>query len=360
MPANLATYRRPLAVAAAGLVVTAVAYAAAWLWTAAIARNEIARWIGRQRDQGLTVVIGDLRTDGFPGKIRITVPDIVVTAPVTNGGWSWRTSAVRFRTWPFAWQGLDLDVGGTHGVAGLATPPGVPFWLSSPVAGGTVRWGTGGRIESLELRADDLRIALAPDGAPLLRFGHGHISLAHAEGAEKASGPRFPTSGRVLLEAEDLSVPPDLGFAITGPVRRAAVEFEITGELPAGALAESLEAWRSTGGTLELRRAELDWPPLRVTGDATMALDEHLQPMAAANIRVQGGGKVLDALVATGQMGRDEAALGQVGVAIMSKTTDSGEAEISVSLSLQDRRLTAGPLTLMEVPTLRWPEIRLP
>ncbi|MEQ9449282.1 MAG: DUF2125 domain-containing protein, partial [Rhodospirillaceae bacterium] len=119
----------------------------------------------------------------------------------------------------------------------------------------------------------------------------------------------------------------------------------------------TLEAWQADAGTLEVDALNLEWAPLSLMASGTMALDGSLQPVGAFNARFQGFFHALDALAEQGVVRSRDASMARVVLGLLTRTPPhGGPPELSLPMTLQDGKLFAGPVELMSVPTLRWPE----
>ena len=100
-------------------VIVAIGYSAAWFMTAALMKLQTAQFLAAQRSAGIIVNTGPIESSGFPGRVHVTISDVAVAAPIVGGGWTWQTKRVRVAAWPLVWHKLDLDLGGTHRLAGM-------------------------------------------------------------------------------------------------------------------------------------------------------------------------------------------------------------------------------------------------
>ena len=115
--------------------------------------------------------------------------------------------------------------------------------------------------------------------------------------------------------------------------------------------------WRDGGGTFEVQHAALQWGPLDLTGSATLALDDHLQPMGAATAKVRGYVATLDALAGARLIPPQAAMAAKAVLGLMAHTPqDGGPPEVEVPLTLQNRQLSVGRIPLAHLPEFSWPD----
>jgi hypothetical protein len=344
-----------------GIAVAVLAglYVAAWFATANVVRDGARAWLAQQQGGGLTIATGDWRTAGFPGRIVITVPDVVATAPVSAGGWVWRSPRILLSTTALAFHHLTVDFAGMH-TLGYGDAPGGTVLLAADEARADIALAWGGRLRRSTLTATQLTVRLTQDGAPLVRIGSGRVDaeVLDKDGAPSTSPTLAPTA-RVELEARDVSLPPGL-MPLETPIVRAALTAELTGTWSAGSLPQVLDLWRAGGGTVEIRSAALDWAPIRVAGSGTFALDEKLQPTGAASLRVQGGAELMDGLAKAGVLSAQAASVARLGLALLMRPNAAGVQELNVPLTLQDRAVSAGPLQLGTLREITWPPLAVP
>jgi hypothetical protein len=131
----------------------------------------------------------------------------------------------------------------------------------------------------------------------------------------------------------------------------------VQGQIPAAAgLTATASAWRVAGGSVKIRHLALGWGPLGVSGSATLALDEDLQPMGTGTSHLVGYTAALDALAAQGAISRSAATAANAVLSLLSNAPGEGEPpEVDVPLTLQYRTLSMRQVPLIRFPELDWP-----
>lgn len=344
---------------ALGLGIAAALYGGAWLVSAHLLRTGVEHWLQARRDEGFTVRAGALATTGFPARVAVRVTDVDFAAPPARGRWAWRTPAVEVAVSPLRLDHVVLDLAGAHQLTGpwleipslqftaakaaltLDLKDGAVDEAQLTVEGGDGAWGSDSR---LHMDKAGVRVALHPD-AP-----------APAPPASGKAGDALPKiSSRLAVRIENLTVPGALPPPLSNTLHEIAFNADVVGPVGDGALPKLLAAWSAAGGAIDLKDVTLDWPPITVSGEGSVALDQDLQPMGAFTSRVAGFTEVLDIMVREHRVGNDEAAVAKAMLGLMAKPGPGGRAEISVPLTVQERVLTAGPLKLFALPRIDWP-----
>ena len=326
-------------------------------------RVQIAQFIEAQRNGGIILNTGPLAASGFPGRVHVTIPDIAVAAPIVGGGWTWQTKRVSVAAWPLVWRKLDIEFDGTHRLAGMVTRLDQPVWITTGKARGHLELDGGAHLINGVLTAEDTGVALSEGGEAWL-----HVKSLRAAGQllekpaapPQGANPSQPATGRIELEVREVTLPKDLPVPSAAPLTRAAITAETTGAWMSGPLPQVLDAWRTSGGTLEVRDVMLDWAPIHLEGNGTVALDQSLQPMGSFALRLQGGGDVLELMTRQGSLSQTQGQVMRAGLSLLSKQNQAGIAELNVPLTLQDRQFSAGPFPLGRMMEIGWPRIVVP
>ena len=338
--------RRVVAIATVVLLVLATAHGALWWWVTAQMEQNVAAVIAAPPMPGWRAGAGKLRRGGWPLAATVEVPALVVEGSLTPGD-TMRWHAERLtvalelthpRTLVVAVTGAQqlqfgaatpIPISTTHLRAELPLEPGVP---ARAVA-----------IEVVDLHAN------LPDG----RFSLGRLDLAvESRSAAQQGEPAVAVVGT----AQQVVLPPVLEWPLGPNIDRLLFDLVVTGPVPRSPdLAERAEAWRDGGGAVEVRRLELAWGEVSLSGGATLALDARLQPMGAANARVGGYAAALRALTSSRLLTpRSAAAAGAVLSLMARRPPEGGAPVVEVPLSLQNRTLALGRIPLLRLPELVW------
>jgi hypothetical protein len=345
-----------------GVAIAAALYTIAWFVSAHLLQGEVESWLTARRADGFTIRTGTLASAGFPFRVAVRVPDLDLAAPPQKGKWTWQTAAVEVSASPAHLSHLTLDLSGTHIISGP--------WLESPPLRFTTEKGRlavdldgNGQVTATQLNIEN------GDGSWNTDHSRLHVNMAAVRlslnpptetPAAPASGPvtgSMPVvSARLEVNIDTLTLPGALPAPLSTTLKGIAFTADVVGPMGSGTLPKILDAWQSAGGAINLKAFTLDWAPLAIAGEGSIALDQDLQPLGAFTTRVRGFAAGIDIMVEQHRMDRKEATLAKGVLGMMSKPSTGGETEISVPLTVQDRMLSAGPLKLFEIPRVNWPQ----
>ncbi|HKW54379.1 MAG TPA: DUF2125 domain-containing protein [Stellaceae bacterium] len=334
--------RRIIAASVALLVAAAAAsYTGYWFYIAYRLPDRIAGWAEARGAEGYTVRWDGLAVGGFPASFRVTMTG---------------ASLAGARPLPFE--------GRTAVLIGEAHPWNLRRWhVTAPQVARVEGPHEGDAISAATL---DVTVAIGADKAASVAVtahqiaGSGAASLLSIAGADAqiVLPARPPTDhrqdgARVALQLAGIGLPravPSLGATVD----RVTLSAVLKGAIPAGKLRDALAAWRDDGGTIELEQGTLDWGKLAASANGTLALDGALQPMGALTATIENHDAVIDAAVAGGTMRAQDANLAKVLLGLMAKPGADGNKQLTLPVTLQNRRLYLGPAQIAVLPVVTW------
>ena len=323
------------------ILATLVALAAAWLvWWQSIAstmKEQLTAWTVEAKALGWTIGTGEVAIDGFPFLLRMR---LAAPAVGDGAGRLWRGPPLSVTLRPWAPERASLTMPGQH----LLSAGGEPLVLQMGTAKVDLVLGGHG-LEALAADFGDLTAG----GAHLGRAELSLNRLAFAPVTFSTPSLSLSLTLRDLLPAAE--PPPPMGRRLVV----AAVKARLLGWLPAAAPKVSVEAWRRDGGTVEVDGLTVEWPPLRLSGKGTLALDRDLQPLWAGSCSIRGLGEAIDALTGQGLVRAKDGALAKLVLGLLSRPAADGVAELTAPVSVEDRMLHIGPAALFKLPELTWP-----
>lgn len=330
------------------LVILALAYGGLWFLLGRNLRDLSQAWITAQQRAGWAIAIDDVRLTGFPTWPRVVVDTLDITAPLEEGGWSWSAKQLTLIPDSIALKGFTIQAPGRHEITAPWT--GNAQWaLEAARADFEFELDSQERLKHGRIYFSDAELT-DPNALPLVGVTRLDLALSLAPEDDTTSDTFARFSGAADAIRLAITLPP-----FERVIRTAQLDADLVGDLQPGRLSDALEAWRAGGGTLEVRKIRLDWPPLAIYGDGTVALDERLQPIAAFTTRISGFDDTLRALETRGIIPRGQADSAMVILNLLASTPQGTDTpELTVPVSVQDQRLSVGPFNVLDVPEVVW------
>ena len=337
---------------AGGVVLLAAGgHGGAWWWAVSTIEREVAANLVAPPLAGWRASGGALRRGGWPLAATVEVPALSAAGPLGNApGETWRWQAERLAvSLAFARpRTVEVTIGGQQSVqVGTASP--IPFTAQRLVALVTFEIGGPARTVTVEVAGLHAALPTGPLGIARLEIG-----TDQRPAAQKGEPVLV-----VMIAAQGINLPPGQPWPLGPTIERFLLDLVVTGPMPnIPDLADRAAAWRDGGGAVEVRRLELNWGEVTLSGGATLALDGQLQPVGAATARVAGHAAALRALTVAGMLTpRTSVAAGAVLALMARPPAGGGTPVVEVPFSLQNRTLALGGGALGRIPLVRVPEL---
>lgn len=323
------------------LLAAAASYTGYWFYIARRLPGTIADWAAARSAEGYDVRWDDLAVGGFPASLTVSL-----TGAALAGA----------RPLPFEAKAAA--------VIGEARPWNLRRWHVTAPNGARVEAARGG--DAISAAALDVTVATGADKDTSVRVAAHQITgsgaaalLGVAEVDAQLSLPARPPvdhrqeGARATVRLLGVALPravPSLGATIDSVTLSGALK----GAVRDGKLRDALAAWRDDGGTIELEQAALRWNSLAASANGTLALDETLQPIGALTATIENQNAVIDAAVAGGTMRAQDANLAKILLGLMAKPGPDGKKQLTLPVTLQNRRLYLGPAQIAVLPVITW------
>jgi hypothetical protein len=350
--------RRPLLAVlalAALLILAAAGYAGYWFYAVGQVRGGLADWAAARRAEGYAVSYAGPTITGFPFEIRVRLDQPMVVGRQKR--WRWAGDGVEAVAAPWSYRRIVVRPLGHQTVSFPSREGKQEMVASAADAVVVVAFDSDGRFSDATLDAESLTVAV-PDAPGPLSAEQAHIELHLPDTpTAAAAGPGLPPSAALSVRVQNLDLPEAAAGPLGSQLRWVTAYGQLLGTLPPGSPAQALAAWRDAGGTLELKSFGLTWGPLQIEGNATVALDDALQPEGAGSSRIRGYAETIDALVAQGLIKPNNGMLAKAALGLLAKApADGGPKVLTVPLTIQKRELYAGPIGLLHIPPIKWAE----
>ena len=346
------------------IILMGLGYSTLWLFGARQAEEAARIWIAAQTKAGWVASIDGLRATGFPGRIALEGSKIRLAPPPDKSTvpWRWEAEGLRVHALPWSLRKPTIEPLGANTVT-------LPTGEDGEMVAHTVTTGTArldlaldrqGQIVGFTVDATDIKATppRAPKGnKDALTLESALISLSPQEHSSKLLDLR-ESSYTLAVNLRGLNVPASL----EPPLGRRGEVLEATARIlgpvtlnPSEPFIETIKRWRDDGGTMEMDRFYLHWAPLEMSAAGSLALDQSLQPVAALNARFQGFFASVNRLEEVGVMRAREASVARVVLGLMAERNPSGGAPLlSVPMTIQDRQVRVGPVTVMTFSGIQW------
>jgi hypothetical protein len=343
--------RRLTILACVVLVLVIAGLSAFWLYGAERLQQTVGILEANWRAQGGEISYENFRLDGFPMWFRIQVDKPMVARPHAHSPWRWEGPPVRMRMSPFAPRGRSLFPG-KHRLD--ITLFGNPVTLAIEARDAEARYRGRSNSALYAVLGDTLSVGV--NGQPPLTIGNLDFEVTRLRGVTDHLKP----SAQFSFEIDNVALPQgSLPQQFRQrPIDLAVLQGQVLGPFTPDFNRAAAAAWRDTGGTVEIESLDLRWGPLKLVAVGTMALDENLQPLAALTATISGFNETIDALAGTGVLQKNEADSAKTLLGLLAKPPRllGGPPEITVPVTIQNQRLSLGPVALMTLPLIEWPD----
>jgi hypothetical protein len=346
---NASMRQRLPAIVVGALIAVVAGISILWFVVAASIRSEYQRWVEARRADGLTVAQESFDIQGFPSIWRVVLrrPNVVGRGPVA---WRWQGETIEVAYIPWSHEGVRLRVPGEQRLTIWGGERMETIRLRPERSEGSMVLDSAGRPTRLDLFLGAVEVVHEADDLTfrIVRV-HSAVTLNRTPDADY----RTPTFG-LKLQFDFVALPPSLAGYLGPAIAEAGIDLTFKGRLQSGPLAAAVDAWRDSGGTIEIERFVLRWGAFNGDGSGTFALDDLNRPLAAFTARLRGYNEVLDVLVREGQVTPRNAAGAKVALNLLGRMSRSGEESVAtVPLTAQDGRLFAAGVPLLRLDPLK-------
>jgi hypothetical protein len=310
-------------------------------------------WQAQARAAGWTVTAGTTKAGGWPLTALLQVDGLSIEGgePDIPGGFAWTAQQAQLHVSLLAPRSLLIDARGPQTLR-LGHGPVVPYAAERLAL--DVPLTAGDPPSSVGIQADNLHAQTRADSPAAGSLTIGSLR-GHAE--IRLDAPQGETAIGFSLSAEAVGLPTDVRWPLGPQMSSVSLEGALEGPVPqTPGLTARATGWRDGGGSLEIQHLAVGWGPLGLSGSATIALDDQLQPMGAGTSRLVGYAAALDALAANGALTRSAATAAKAVLSLLASTPGDNEpSAVDVPLTLQYRTLSMRQVPLVRFPELDWP-----
>ena len=324
------------------LTILSSVYGGWWYYVASQFESGLDLWVEQRRQQGFEITYKQKSANGFPGTVKLELMSPMIRKP-GDRGWTWMTEKLALSIKPWAFDRLLFDVKGGH------QWQVVQHGKERRIEGVAKKWSgqitlVNGASDALSMSLSGLvvRDLLANDA---VEIADAQMTLHDLLGKEPAFKVRM----------RDVALPKTLRAPLGDQVRHFDAKGKITGPVWLGKWPDMLVRWRDGGGTLDFDSFDLDYPPLRLRGDGTLALDHAMQPEAAFSVKAEGAIATVDALHNQGMIPTGTSFATKIALGVLSKPSENGgNSSLDLPITVQDQTLYVGSIKLLKFASVRW------
>lgn len=351
--------RRPLLIVAVLVLVAGIAVNGGWYYARYLALKAVDDWTAAQRMDGIDIVWSSRDVTGWPLRLDglFTAPRATMTTPNRRIVWQAPDAAARF--YLFAPDTIDFAAPGQHEISITDSAGTSDLALDTATLVARAELDAGGRFASFSAGGTGLRLS-TPGPEPLIMAKAVQLVWDQPPPVVSESAS-LPDSLRVAIRADAIEFAPGILPPTPSPVLGNTIAVIRTNLALNGAIdphlpvPQALADWRDAGGTIDINRFEIVWGPMRLIADGTAALDPNLQPEGVFSARVSGLMDLLTAMENTKMIDARTAAIARITLAVLTRPSEQGgPPEARVPLTIQDRKLSVGPVILLTMPIITW------
>ena len=336
---------RALLLAVFALILLAGAYAAYWVYAAALLEDGFADWRKARQAQGYTVNHGAVSVTGFPMALRLTAADPAIADPTR--GWSWKGRRVSHEIAPWNWYWTRLEFDGPHEAALTVEGRRHHYRGDAESAVFIGRVLPSGGLDKGALDVTRLRIRETGSGAAST-FRHLRLRLATVA--------RGNPDLRVTLMVERAHLAAGAALPLGPDIPRLEARGTLHGGAPARYDRAAFDRWRAAGGTIDLEWLKLTWGPLDLEANGTVTLDESMRPLGALTADIRGHNETITVLEKARLLRRRAAATSRIALSLLAKPDKNGTGSVlTVPVTAQEGRLYLGFVQLFLLPPIPFP-----
>ena len=347
--------------------IMAVIYTIFWHSMAVYLENLIDDWRSYKTDQGVESSYSSIEVVGFPLNFNIRINNPRLQAPLTAIGdykikkikkWIWEGDhlIVKLRPWNFNIIKFDLsgsnrfllkgknviyDFVGETKLINIDSETSQSAWPKKLTI----------RLEGMELSEQTSKLDISIKSA----FFSTQILL----NKNKRDSIKKKNPDRVLrVRLKDLYSSKQPRWLADSYIKKLSMELNIFETLDPSLSMKHLKKWRDTGGIIDINLFEAVFGDLKTHASGTLALDQDLQPLLAMTAKFEGVVPLIDKLMELGHIRTNTAMLAKIIFGGFSERLGNERSSIDLPLTIQNRKLSVGPISMFTVPFINWTNAR--
>ncbi len=341
-------FRKSIVIALLLPIVASVAYSGYWVYARDTAIDIIDRWAEQRRAEGYKVAYDPPELTGYPFLIRARLNQ----PRLTRGPRSWHGEGLRIEFRPWNFRRIRFDFIGRQWLTPDAANP--TMLLVPGEAAIVASLSDSGRLIGANLLVRDLHYS-EPEDRTRARIAEIWLE---ATAPETTPVKHSDNNLAVTLSAANIVLTDSVAETLGRQISKLRADLQLKGPLPGGTAKRAIEAWRDSGGTLDVDWFHIVWGQFDLRTKGTLALDAQVRPIGAFSTDIRGHNTALDALVARKILEQKTVALAKIGLSLLAKSPpEGGPSVLTIPVTAQDGHLYAGPIKILDLDPIRLPAL---
>jgi hypothetical protein len=326
------------------------AYSAYWYHIANNAENKVSEITRHLEERGATITYESVEVTGFPYRFIFSLDKPEVNQTQGDVNLKWISDKLNIYAQPWSFSHLIFTSNASrlsiYEKQSQNKSSGIFLDSSSMRLSYNVPKNNSSRI-SLELK--DSHTSRYIDNSPIFNAQNFviHIRPTATSTSSAENNLLAPKLADVALGMEGLTIGKNTSTKV---IDELTLISSLRGTSPPSLSRGGLEAWRDSGGTLEISQLDIIVSGLDVKADGSVTIDQDLKPLGALSTRIavpQAASEVVGRFI-----NLDEQARQTLTSSLALLQTFSVDGGVPLSLTAQNGYLWLGPLWLTELPPI--------
>ena len=341
----------------------AVIYTIFWHSVAIYLKNAIEDWRDERAEQGVVASYGKIKITGFPINFHIGINDPQLQIPYGNSEnqrfekdkkWIWQGQRVVAEVRPWNFNNIKLDLSGSNRLSLKDKGTLYEFVSKAKLINIDAEMFQRNWPRKFKIRVEEIKILEKVSGVETsIKSAFFSTQVLLRGKTERSVAKKIPN--RVLqIKLNGVYLPKAFKLPLDNYINEISAKLKIIENISPVLSLQNLKKWRDAGGIIDIDSFEGISGGLKTHAAGTLALDENLQPLLAMSANLEGIIPLIDRLKRSGFIRSKTALLAKVIFGGISKRSANGKRSVSLPLTIQDRKLSIGPVSLMALPFINW------
>ena len=335
----------------AAVVLTIIAYTVYWFKLADRIELGFAAWADARRAGGMVIEYGTFEITGFPLRVQPQITNVRLAGPGQHPAWQWQSARLTANVLPYNLNHIVLSAPDPQDISLRINDGELELYHLAPLNARASIALAHGKIARMDLDIEGGTLSGGRLLANVLTLGRVQLHTRDAEDGVP-HGLQDPALFDISFKLENLEYPGFAGSALGAHLTSFAATGAIEGAWPATGGIAGIRQWRDDGGVTQVKAAEIDWGPLKLSAAGTLALDAQDRLIGSLNANLVNYEGLIKALHEAGQLKKDEAAAASTGLGIIAMASGGKNGALTLPMTLQDGAMFIGPLRVAKLKPL--------